>query len=502
MISLAELPVEVLGAMLSLSSTSFLTLTLWQCGDSTLNRKLTQGVTKLDLKRREEEEDDEENDQSVPKLPSLLFQLPNLRHVSLDTGEEKMDVSSKALYAKLLELPLAQLETFELNCYEANAVFRASTTSAQAGLPGANDEDGGDRDDESEGYLFEDGEEPAEPLFDLNALFPKLTSLTLSKYKTQDSRDGYQCMAIQTIFECDMHHLPQSLTKLTMAHFIATENVGELFSKLPRTLEIWDTRLSLVPADNWGMGGPAVDFAPVLPRMWRNSPPRLHTLSYFGCSGAVWLPHLPKTLTDVQFQLGIMTAAELRSLPSGLRSLNIDDFDSEGDDSADVHWMKRLPASLTSICLGRINKGSSIDLFANLPRSLTSYSSSDKAPFLDYDELEKAIAESNSGFWPPGLVHWDFPEVLLPITAFKLLPRTLTDLTARCLLRTTFPANDLPRSLTSFTLCPNAIGPSTLVLDPGMPNMTSLTLLLKNVGLKLDEQSRDALPPSCKLSIQ
>lgn len=495
--SLADLPSEVLGQLLSFSSTSYLVLALWKCGDSALNRKLLQGVTTLDLKRKDPVELIDEERVLAQPLPSLLFQLPNLRHVALDTGEYKMEVSAAALWAKLQKLPLAQLETLELNCSEAKAVFRQSSsdlTSTDGQIDYNNDDE----------YLFEEGDEPDDPLFDLNEVLPNLRSLTLSKYKTQDSRDGYMIMPIQTLFESDMPHLPQSLTKLKMAHFVATEKVGALFAKLPRTLEVLDTALHVRSAGHRMFAASSDVLAGAIPRMWSDPPPHLHTvLEFVNHSDEPCMSYFPKTLTKINFShFAKWTLENLKSLPQGLRSLEM--FDVDADTFTDGHWMQHLPPSLTSLDFYCIDK-ESLDLWINLPRTLTSFSSEDKAPYLDYELLEKLISEADrtgSSFWPPHLTRMSLPAVMMPMTAFKLLPRTLTALTASCLLRTSpFPANDLPRSLLFFTLHPHTVGTNMLIFEPEMPNLTSLTLYLKNVGITLDEKSKGALPPSCKTSI-
>lgn len=80
--SLATLDPQILGLILSYRSVSYASLPLWICGNKSLQRKLSLGVTRVVLKNRLEGE--------VPSFPSFLIYLRNLRKLSIKRSNLKI----------------------------------------------------------------------------------------------------------------------------------------------------------------------------------------------------------------------------------------------------------------------------------------------------------------------------------------------------------------------------------------------------------------------------
>lgn len=73
---LRQLPGELLSLILSYNDSSHLVITLWKCGDSTLNAKLSKWIHFIDLQ--------DLNVNSTSRYPKMLSNLPNLRFLRIE----------------------------------------------------------------------------------------------------------------------------------------------------------------------------------------------------------------------------------------------------------------------------------------------------------------------------------------------------------------------------------------------------------------------------------
>lgn len=95
--SLASLPLPFLSLLLSSPSSSYLTIPLWNCGNTALNRLLAISVTSLDLK--------DTNRFSTSRWPSIVSHLSSLRSLRISRPNGFLLPHNKALLAEIRKLP-------------------------------------------------------------------------------------------------------------------------------------------------------------------------------------------------------------------------------------------------------------------------------------------------------------------------------------------------------------------------------------------------------------
>lgn len=497
---LASLNLDLLALIFASKQHSFLVLPLWLCGDVVLNRKLAQCITMIDLKDSREE--------SKSLFPRLLFSFPNLRHLSLDRGYYNLGASIRELQQLLLQLPTSRLETLKIRCAEAQTVLRVleedyATNEDDNNANGIGDDRVEDpsaestsrgRRDEDDFGEDEDGL-PSTELLDLKSIFPRLTTFKLVAEEFIGDDYGYYYGQVSnqlpTIFGADLAKLPSSLTQfsgtvINLCRIIP--NVDSLFEKLPPSITALKIDLRLEPKDQ------SRPLGPFLHRLWSNCPPSLTTLRSFSLISNVHvsIDYLPKSLSKGSFDIPTLLPSDLKLLPPHLEILSVP------FDSADVElgyasdWASDLPPHLKSLYISLIPP--SFDLFARLPKSLTSLYMEERSPDFEYDLLESAIARNPDNFWPPQLQVFKFPEWMLPMDKIGLLPRTVTHLTLKVLITGDFPSSLLPPALTHLQLIAMTTHISSLVFEYDLPPSLTHLKIHASSGLSIPQSL-----PSVKL---
>ena len=241
MISLAELPSDLLAQILFGSNCSFLTIRLWHTGDLKLQHKLGQGIEYMDLK-----------DVRVPtcsKYPKLLFQLRNLRYLSITGGKSGALSSIENLGCALRDLNGLKLETLKIICNQVFYVFDLSASQDHSDTPVA---------------PYKQSESSS---YHLKTYFPSLRTL-----------------CVPHLEETAIAGLPDTLTVLQSGELEYTSKSHGLMSKLPRSLLIWD--VDLVPKEE---NLSEAEMLEALRLIWFDAPPSLHTHGLFR---STWKPSI------------------------------------------------------------------------------------------------------------------------------------------------------------------------------------------------------------------
>lgn len=154
---LANLPKELLAQILCRTSTSFLIISLWKCGDHHLIKQLASAITFLDLK--------DTRLASTSRYPKLISELTNLRYLSINRGSHPLMDCSRSLSQEIQKIQGSNLETLKFCSAEAASAFRRHSD--------ANDEDGDPIFIEA---MYELG---SSPLY-MSHVFPQLTTFEIA----------------------------------------------------------------------------------------------------------------------------------------------------------------------------------------------------------------------------------------------------------------------------------------------------------------------------------
>ena len=295
-LSLTSLPPELICEILHGATRSYLILDLWKCGDRTLNSKLAIGITNVGLSSR--------SLRRPISFPTLIYQLRSLRvlcvSMSGSKSEQPLDLKS---------LPQT-LERLEFNSIEGHTSFFNYAPNYPAAGPK---------------YIETNYPRGRSRLIDLNALFPRLLTLKLTRPAT-----------IQLPFvETDFAALPATLTCLQVVEIKST---GHLMRCLPRTLQRIEGQVT------WTSDiGSALD--------WQSAP---STLEYIHCLSfshtedtARGLRHVPKSLRcdNITFSQWNQTLAS--SVPDNLHRIYVNQIDDES--FSNTNWVLELPKGLEDL---------------------------------------------------------------------------------------------------------------------------------------------------------
>lgn len=430
---LKAFPPEILANVLGRSSSSYLIIRLWKCGDTFLNNRLANCVSYIDLK----------GGVHLPnfKLPTIVFKLRHLRYCSIVAFGMLMDHVSNWQTA-LQRLP-SSIETLRLGSADLGP-WLADVTSRGVLLP-------------------------------LSELFPRLHTLALFPMlpHRQTSRP---------LLSSEIPALPPTITCFESENIKMVDST--LMDKLPKSLLAIQALLIFtdkVPASFFANAPPLLHTINCI----ISSPPG-NTIS------PSWLPKslTRATIPSLDPMWDFEAVSSYPPLLSELELRNID-FESFGDSN----WLKSLPRNLTRLSFQHSLSGlSSKSLGANiadLPPHLVElhiFNSYGKQWFR-WKEIQTAveIGRANNpiySFWPSTLTSLAIPHSIMRHKHLPLLPSTLLSL--RLTLHPEPPpfletphSNLFPRRLTHLNLLFNKkvgqIDPSEL-LYTFPANLTSLTL--------------------------
>lgn len=382
---LSRLPPDILGLILSNPSSSYHILHLWSTGDKILAAKLRVCITHVSLRF-----------DKVPllRLPHVLFELKNLRYLSLYCIGNLMK-NPADWSAELTQLPKTLntlcIETKDAAISLLNFAPDSTTTSPQ--------------------YITTVYPRGSSRFIDLDTILPSLLTLKL------ESSDRVR---LATMKDFDFAGLPSSLTSLE-THVLLTPGMAHKpssLAELPRSIR------KLVGVDAYEHD------------TLRDWPPHLETLEWSHpipetTSTTHWLPRsLTKTNSNSFFTR--WNADMSLWLPPLLQTLSLDPF--RAFQSIGSSWIASLPRHLTSLFL--VDHTDSLNtsfLFplADLPPGLTELVS--LVAFQGWDDVKRQLeatatrSESDS-LWPPNLKNLTLRGTRLSPAQFKLLPSKLTTL--------------------------------------------------------------------------
>ena len=400
---LASFPPDIIGEIFNGAGRSHLVLEMWKCGDRVLNKKLSIGVTKIDLKRYA---------YRVPfPFPTLVSQFHSLRSLCLNRSgcapQKHFDLNS-------LPQTLERLEINATNSHNAFFNYAPDSTTSEPK------------------YIETDYPRGRSRLIDLNALFPHLHTLGMTpQFESQIH-----------FAETDFAALPASLTCLKLSKIMST---GHFMRSLPRKLRrieakvIWSTDSEA-----------ALD--------WQSAPPSLEYIRYLGSpdydTATQGLSHAPRSLTCETIAYPEWTLTLSRTAPDNLEEItDVDELDETS--FLDPNWVSELPKGLK-----KLEAASPLhDFLGHLPRSLTYLANrTDEKEETDWRPVQEAFTQEVNTFWPPGLTYLRMS--LFELNHIKLLPRMLTTMSITLQLENTeghkllVDGNDFPPQLTDMTIYP------------------------------------------------
>lgn len=452
MATLLSLPPELLSLILHGKHTSRCAIALWKCGSSLLNLKLASGLEYLHLK--------DKRLASTSRYPKMISSLKNLRFLHIDRGEYYLLPTSKSLSEELQKIQGHKLETLVLKCAGALLALRLhrpldDLSPSQIDKSQALEEDyltvdsdtSEDDDSDDDEFVLSTYERGASFLFDMETIFPRLTTLKVFPHSDED-----------TFAEKDLAGLPQSLTTLTYPSTLEwyTHSKG-LMAMLPRSLRTINGGMShrnLIEEDE----STVEEMQQMLLRVWSNPPPYLTTLDAIAPPARYRtydLTWLPRTLTSYRFEVykpGIPLDL-IHTIPPNTGPLNFYDLHLDTFPSDASLLFSKLPSQVTVLSVRDPRSFLITPTFlASLPRSLTSLAVSlKKDETADWAGLRQQISDSEENgvsFWPPNLTFIS-DGIKSPIAeVVNHLPKRLKSLIVRWEDSSDFPAQHLPPALT------------------------------------------------------
>lgn len=380
-VSLSKLPVPILADIFDRDFSSFLVVSLWKCGDSTLNRKLVRAVTSLDLK-------DTKGD-PTSRYPKLISGLTNLRSLRIDRGGDLLTATADELAHEMSLLDGSKLETLTILSPTAEQVYRRCL--AHPGSTSAS-------------------------LLDLSFKFPALRSLTLASFMYAEPVNA-------------LPHLPPNLSFIRAAGLNVALDSGSAFASIPRFLETWYGKFSITPKN------PFQDVSEIrseLTQIFKHLPPRLATINWiqpYSMPASLGFDYLPKTLNVLKglFDFNYLTMDLLRSLPHAVKSITISGFSDSwwAQEPRAADWMALLPLQLERLELNLPMPILSVELLKHLPRSLKSFKSLGFTFGPGAVEWDAVVETITPLFWPPGLTELELPGERMPAEVVKSLPANM-----------------------------------------------------------------------------
>lgn len=370
------------------------------------------------------------------------------------------------LSAELRFLAGSKLETLRIISFEANEAFMHFDTSSLPPRPATS--------------TYALGESR---FFDLSTHFPTLSTLKIdTKDRTKPDLD-----------ESDISGLPSTLTRLSTPNVYATSPTRRVCATLPRSLEIWDAKISFLNSTD-AFEAAAVD----LPHFWDDAPPYLRTLSevYIERHSSIrTLKYIPRTLVDcriysepTELSLGLQ-----QGLPPGISRLARSSLEFNELDPRDDYLGSNLPKQIKSIAF--TGASSFCRVMPTFPNTLTSiwYINTRMKETITESELEMAI-QSHPSFWPEHLTSLASLRVIASNSVLRLLPPTLTALTIHW-SEQTLSSHLLPPKLVKLVL--TAEESKVFSIEAGMPASMKI---IEVRGAPLSHSSLLNFPPSITMA--
>lgn len=442
--SLASLPSEILDQITHLCSTYKSIVMLWKTGNRLLQRRLSQGCTKVDLP-------------SMVSLecpaPRMLLELQHLRHLTFESHEKlmKSDPKEGGWNHFLSALPRTLESLF--------------ISSADAG----------------EALVVDGAVGVSPPLFALDKVLPKLSVLGIHPLSGSIPSGHLSCLpvSLKTLsanIRLDYHFNPANM------------------SLLPKSLTCIDGNVVFAASAD-SRGNSIFPPLKVVTEDWLLAPPNLTSIEHILYPSQLSASHLcwlPRSLTRCRFNESMRWSKGLVSdLPEGLQRLDVHKFDRNLE-----MWTKELPRNLVSFKVSSCDHYQlEKDSISYLPRSLTHLD----LPYakICWNSLQAADNQHSAhtlslDVWPPLLLKLNIRNAHTPIHMIDLLPKTLTKLALSIPLSMNdedeISACTLPPALTWLEI--GGIGP---IIKGHLP--TSLHTLILDL-IYYTEETIEFFPPS------
>ena len=397
---IVDFPPEILSQIFGSEYTSYLVIRVWLCGSTSLNKKLSNGLSYLRLSLHRS---------ATCKFPRLVSEFHNLRHFAMFSRSNLVsDPSDWARTIKSLPKTLVSLSLKSPSCHDCLTDFESNgahmTTSAQSKLPTSIEDD--------------------LPVLDLARFLPCLQTLTISEdFKIPSHR---------------LVKLPTTLTELTAAIRLIYNNEDKSLcrplSQLPRGLLRLDGFLDWATYDHSRKTIP--EAIELLCADLRNAPPHLQSFPSNGLPSVVLNSdfHFPESLTALVLPRQpafSWNPSIARLMPSNLRILRTK---VDHPHTFDGNWVSILPRTLTKLFLGPSTLPIDFTPFSgSLPPNLTELSLSaycDRdvvSPLGDWSCIETSEVE-NGKHWPKSLTSLKLIRSTIKSSDIARMPRTLLKL--------------------------------------------------------------------------
>ena len=339
MLILSHLPAHIIAAIIGVRDTSYVVIKLWLCGSFQLNTKLSKGLTYLDLDCHQF---------GSFKLPRMIFQLTNLRHLS---------ISSPSLTTCNSEWPKI------MRSLPQNLEFLSVLNNWKSGHHKI--ENGADLDCiwnwDSDGIhkIETDFPRGKSCAIDFASLFPRLHTLHVLSTRPCLSSDLFPALPTSlTYLDASIelcYGVPLSqrkeprLTNDNDLRFQMRSDAAELahLSKLPPNI----AHLSSIECSWYSFDG--LDGFELMQRDFaENSPASLQSIvepTIEAVADGFDVCWLPKSVLEVDWTpFRSWTPAFARTMPPNLQTLRICNIDKDSYINTHTNWVADLPRTLTS----------------------------------------------------------------------------------------------------------------------------------------------------------
>ena len=424
MLLLSDLAASVIGHILGQSDSSYLVIRLWLCGSKLLQRKLSTGVTFLDLKCHPLG--------SFP-FPQVVSQLRQLRHISISTV---LDLRQGPTWPEILRSLPTTLESLAIAARDFRVCYANINRTTDHPIQ----------------TTYSRGQSAA---VELDRLFPRLHTLALS------STTSFRARATSDLFPA----LPSSLTRLDAPLALDYDKAPSHLSKLPPNIMYLNKSISWAPYNE--LSFPA-EIA--LRQDMANAPPNLQTFTaaisqpwgtYLDLEDSTCDCWLPRSLSEIDWSReGPSWSAKIAlSVPPNLHTLGLCSIDEASfcREPSD-NWIIALPRTLTKLTVlvdkVHINFASYGHL---LPRTLTELALGSPKGLRSINAFGAWSEVTAVNYWPPKLTTLSLPRLRCEPTLLPyILPQTLTKLNIyidpSLDFREWSTANALPPALTHLEL--------------------------------------------------
>lgn len=365
--NLSHFPSEILAHILSPPRSSVHCIRLWKTGDRLLQQTLTSAIISLELRPT----------RSQFQIPSIVFKLPKLRHFtlqSLKNGPMKTFHHIGGLHnlprtLESLKLCFAGihncLTNYDLSSEVTPTIPSTSTETSTTSMKPI-----------KKRYPL-----GVSRYMDLNALFPRLSSLTLKTAYNDTTVTARELFPV----------LPSNLTELGL---VSLEITHDFASMLPKGLIKLNCEIDF---------GHHPSSSELFSDAWFDAPPHLAYIKSISLSCQPPLAWLPKSITLIGSCYLMLSSPQNICLPTndlGIASID----DGRNPNPPPLVWTAQLPQTLTDLSFYDQYGDPSLPLthLHCLPPSLTRLHATIEWSNRDLEDTKKLDL---SKLWPPALTH-------------------------------------------------------------------------------------------------